>query len=149
MNAGTKGEFKVGTLRMGSARLREDVVVLSAANIIAMNGAAVTIIAAPLAGLALIVESILFAMLPTATQFTGGGVVTFQYAGGAVVHASSIPASVVTSASASNTYLAPNTQANGVTVLSATAITITNATAAFATGTGTAKVFIRYRTVVL
>jgi hypothetical protein len=145
----TRGAALVGSVGFNSGVVdRREVVLLTAAQIIAMNAGPVTILAAPGAGKVLIVTQILFAFT-AALQFTGGGIVTFQYAGGATVHASSIPASVLTSASPSNTLLAPNTAANGIVAPTNTGITITNATAAFAAGTGTAKVFIACRTITL
>lgn len=121
---------------------------LSAANIIAMNGTPVEIVAAPGSGKYLSVSKIIFEITRTATAFTGGGVTTFQYSGGAVVHASSIPASVITGgAGRVITELNVNTQANGVTIPENTKLTITNGTGAFAAGTGTAKVKIWYKTI--
>jgi hypothetical protein len=146
MNEGTRGQWKCKRLSMGSELLCADIVTLTSAQILALFATPVTVIAAPLAGVLIVVDSILFAMIATATQYLLGGVITFQYNGGAVVHASSIPAAVVLAAAPTTyTYLAPNTQANGVTVPTATAVTVSNATQAFTTGTGTAKIWIRYR----
>lgn len=124
---------------------------LSAANLIAMNATPVQILAAPGAGLAILVESILFEITTTSTQFTGGGVVTFPYHGGSVAtHAGSVPAATVT-ATAGTTYtlLGPAVASNGTVVPANTGVDITNASAAFAAGTGTAKVQIKYRIVTL
>lgn len=127
------------------------IVNLTAAQLIAMNGTPVSVLPAPGAGLALVIDSILFEMTTTSTQFTGGGAVSFNYHGGSTaVHAGSIPASVVTAAAGnSNTLLGQAVAANGTTVPGNTGVDITNATAAFAAGTGTAKVQIRYRAVAL
>jgi hypothetical protein len=124
---------------------------LTAAQIIAMEAGPVSVIAAPGAGLAVVVDSILFEMTTTSTAFTGGGAVSFVYHGGSVaVHAGSIPASVVTaSAGTSDTLLGPAVAANGTTVPANTGVDITNATAPFAVGTGTAKVRIRYHVITL
>lgn len=123
-------------------------VALSAANLIAMFTTPVEIIPAPGAGKYIVVEQIVLEMTRSATAFTGGGVVTFQYAAGAVVHSGSIPAAVINGgAGVVHTLLAPNTTANGITVPENTAVTITNGTAAFATGTGTAIAKIWYRIV--
>lgn len=123
------------------------VVILTAAQIIAMGTTAIQILPAPGVGKAIVVDSILFEITTTSTQFTGGGVTTFVYHGGAVaVHAGSIPAATVTAvAGSTNTLLGPAVLANGTVVPANTAVDITNATAAFAAGTGTAKVQIRYR----
>jgi hypothetical protein len=127
------------------------VVNLTAANIIAMNATPVSILPAPPTGYALIVDQILFEMTTTSTAFTGGGAVSFVYHGGSVApHAGSIPASVVTAAAgSSNTLLGGAVATNGTTIPAATGIDITNATAAFAAGTGTAKVKVWYSIVPL
>src|SRR5438132_10080463 len=139
VNKGTGGGFRVKALAIGSEVARADTVVLGSAQILALFATPVTVIPAPLAGTIIVVDSITFNMLPTATQYTAGGVVTFQYSGGAVVHTGSIAAAVVLSASASYTSLS----GLGGTMLAATAVTVSNATGAFATGPGTAKIFLK------
>jgi hypothetical protein len=127
------------------------VVSLSAAQLIAMNGAPVSIIPAPGAGKAIIVRQVVFEMIAGATPFTGGGVITLVYHGGAVaVHAGSVPAAVVTGAAGTTaTELGQAVAANGTTVAANTGVDITNATAAFAAGNGTAKVHIWYHIITL
>jgi hypothetical protein len=95
---------------------------------------------------------VLFEITRTATAFTGGGVVSLQYhtTTTSVPHAGTIAASVVTGAAGTvQTYLGPNVGANGLVIPANEGIDITNATAAFAAGTGTAKVFVKYRVVTL
>lgn len=145
MNEGTRGTWKSKRYSMGSATYCSDTVTLSSAQILALFGTPVAVIAAPLTGLIAIVDRILFQMLPTATQYAAGGVVTFQYSGGGVVHTGSIAAAVVNAATASYTTLV----AVGATGLAATSITVSNATGAFTTGTGTAKIQIDYHLVSL
>lgn len=120
---------------------------VSAAQIIAMNGAPVNLIAAPPAGYCIIVDNIMIEMNRTATAFTGGGAVNLQYTGAAQAHTGTLPAAVVTTGGAGTvlTQLGPATGASGTTVPTATGIDITNATGAFAAGTGTMKVMIDYR----
>ncbi|HZV06210.1 MAG TPA: DUF2190 family protein, partial [Gemmataceae bacterium] len=65
--------------------IQKAVVTLTAAQIIAMNGTPQSILPAPAAGQVLVIDQILAQMKPGATQFTGGGAVTFQYHGTAVV----------------------------------------------------------------
>jgi hypothetical protein len=123
---------------------------LTAANIIAMRTTPVTILAAPGAGKAIIVSAILFEMTTTSTQFTGGGTVNFPYHGGSNCVPGVILAAVVTTtAGTSNTLLGPDNSTNGLTVPANTGIDITNGSAAFAAGTGTAKVQIWYSVVTL
>jgi len=121
---------------------------LSAADIIGMNATPVEIIASPGAGKALIVDEIVFVMTRTSTAFTGGGAVSFRYVTTttSVPHAGTIASTVVTGAAGEQLLmLGPNVGTNGVTIPEDEAIEITNATAAFAAGTGTAKVHIRFR----
>lgn len=140
-NLGTKASPVWGVLD-GVARFA-----ISAANILAMNGAPVVLLAAPGAGRLIVPYNINFNMIPTATQFASGGVVTFPYHGtGTASHTGSIAAAVVNSASASITFLGALAAAGGTTVTADTnlGIDITNATGAFTTGTGTAVVWINY-----
>jgi hypothetical protein len=123
---------------------------LTAANIKAMYTTPVTVLAAPAAGLAILVKSIHVQTKPTATQFTSGGVVTFQYHGTAVLPhdaADTIAATVINSATGTNNQMAPISA--GIQIPTATGIDITNATGVFATGTGTAVVTIAYDLITL
>lgn len=133
------GPNVLGTSTMKKGFLQVSQVTLTAAQIIAMNGTPVTLLAAPGAGLCYVIESIEF-RFTAGTQFTGGGAVTFQYhTGGAV--ANTIAAAVITSASSSDTV---RVGIDATAVLNA-AIEVTNATAAFAAGTGTALITFAYR----
>lgn len=123
---------------------------LTAANIIAMFTTPVQILPAPGAGKAIIVRQILFEMTRTATAFTGGGNVEFDYHGAAIAHTGAVASTVVTTAGAAvvNVVLG-NASATGVVVSANLGIDITNAAAVFAAGTGTAKVQIWYSIVTL
>lgn len=141
-NVGTKAS-PVWVMVSGVARAT-----LSAANIIAMNGAPVSVLAAPGAGLGVVIDWIVLVMITTSTQFTGGGAVQFNYHGGSSSHSGTIPASVVTATAGTTlTQLGPATGASGLTVPVNTGIDITNATGAFAAGTGTAVVYMGYSVV--
>lgn len=133
--------------------MRTASVALTAAQIIAMGTTPVTILAAPGAGLSIVVREIVFEMKRTATAFTGGGAVSFQYhtTTSSVPHAGTVASSVVTTAGAATVtvLLAPNAGATGLVIPSNEGIDITNATAAFAAGTGTANVFLTYRIITL
>lgn len=125
---------------------------LTAAQIIAMNGTPISVVPAPGAGKLATLVRVVFEMTTTSTVFTGGGAVEFFYHGTSTNAASStIPASVVTNATPGTTYtyLGEAVPANGTTVLANTGIDITNATAAFAAGTGTAKIVLTYAITVL
>jgi hypothetical protein len=119
---------------------------LTAAQIIAMYTTPVSLIAAPGAGLAIVVNSILFEMTTTATAFTGGGAVSFVYTGGSVscVTGTITTGTITAGAGTSQTLMGPSAATNGIALPSNTGISITNATQVFAAGTGTAVVKIAY-----
>lgn len=137
----------------GSSVLQEAAVNLTAANLIAMGTTPVSILPAPGAGKVIFVEDIVFEMKRTATAFTNGGTVNFQYhtTTTSIPHAGTIAASVLTTAGAATTvtHLGPQTGSSGLLLPANEGIDITNGTAAFATGTGTATVFIKYRIITL
>src|SRR5581483_1248511 len=54
---------------------------VSSANILAMNGASVNLIAAPPAGYSIIIDNILVEMIRTSTQYASGAAVSFIYTG--------------------------------------------------------------------
>jgi|GEM_PF-162629 predicted RecA/RadA family phage recombinase len=128
--------------------IQKAVVTLTAAQIMAMYGAPVSILPAPAAGQVLVIDQIIAQMKPGGTQFTGGGVVTFQYHGTAVVpHSGNIPVATITSAAASENVVPPPT--GTIQPPAATGLDITNATAAFATGNGTLVVTVFYSIITL
>lgn len=130
----------------------EQTVSLSAANLIAMYAAPVEVVPA-VTGKAIVVDSVDFVMTRTATAFTDGGVVAVQYkntanGAGTAVHAT-IAATVLTGA-AGTTYTTriPVNQSDVATAdINGIGLYISNQTAAFATGTGTASLKIRYHLV--
>lgn len=132
--------------RTREPRVFEITASLTAANIIAMNGAPVEVIPAQGANKFVIVESVLFKMTRTSTAFTGGGAVSLKYSGGATI-TNTIAATVVTTGGAGIEYAHIGPVLTSLTPAGNTAIQITNATGAFATGTGTAEVYIKYRVV--
>jgi hypothetical protein len=69
---------------MDPSLLQKITVVLTAAQIEAMNGAPVNIIPAPLAGQVVVPDQFVIQAKPGGTNFTGGGAVTFQYHGTSV-----------------------------------------------------------------
>lgn len=122
---------------------------LTAANLIAMYAAPVEIIPA-VQGKAIIVDSVDFVITRTSTAFTGGGVVALQYkntanGAGTATHAT-IAATVVTGA-AGTTYTAriPVVLSDVASAdIAGIGLFLSNATAAFAAGTGTAEITVRY-----
>jgi hypothetical protein len=120
---------------------------LSSVNLLGMNVTPVSIIAAPGSGKVLLVESILFEMIRSATAYASGGTIQFQYGtAGTVVHEGTIAASVLTTSGAATT-LTHLRAATALTLAANESLVITNNTGAFTTGTGTAKVFVKYRVI--
>lgn len=126
---------------------------LTAAQLIAMYATPVLVVPAA-SNKAIVVDSVEFIITRTSTQFTGGGVVSVQYAAtangaGTSVQASTIAATVVTG-TAGVTYSTrpPATLSDVVTAsIKGIGLYISNQTAAFAAGTGTAVVRVTYRTI--
>jgi hypothetical protein len=131
--------------------VQHETVALTAANLIAMYTTPVAIVAAPGAGKSIVITKLVFTITRTATAFTGGAAVIFQYgstANGAGTQAlDSTLASTVVTGGAGTTVSARN----GAVISDLAAATIQNAglyisngTAAFAAGTGTATVDVWY-----
>ena len=138
----------VSSSDMDPGLLQKITVVLTAAQIEAMNGAPVNIIPAPLAGQVVVPDQFVIQTKPGGTNFTGGGAVTFQYHGTSInPHAGNLAAATVNSGTASVNVLAPPSAAYQPPA--ATGIDITNGTAAFATGNGTLVVTAYYSIITL
>ena len=117
------------------AGLRKTTVVLSADQILAMNGVPVNIIPAPVPGQFIAIDQFVVQMKPGNTQFTHGGQVMFQYHGTTRPLGSNLPAATINAAYPSNNVLAPPTATYQPPEV--TGVEITNDTAAFADGNGT------------
>ena len=125
---------------------------LTAANIIGMYAAAIEVVAG-VAAKAIIVDDVVLDLTGTATQFVNGGVVGVQYkntvnGAGQLVHAD-IAAAVVTGATARIITHRVGADISSIAVadIIGEGLYISNKTAAFATGTGTAKLILRYHTI--
>lgn len=125
---------------------------LSAADIIAMYATPVAIVPA-VPGKAIILDSMEFDITRTSTAFTGGGVVAVQYnstANGAGTATTATIAATVVTGAAGRTITAriPVVQSDIATAsITGIGLYISNATAAFAAGTGTATVKVKYHLV--
>lgn len=131
--------------------VRHATVSLTAANLIAMYAAPVALLPAPGSGKSIVVTRVAFTITRTATAFTGGGAAIIQYGttvngGGTQALDSTLAATVVTGAAGTTVSCR-----NGAVISDLAAATIqnagvyiSNATAAFAAGTGTATVDIWY-----
>ncbi len=146
-NTGTSAAPVFETTGSGAATVS-----LTAANIIAMYAAPVAIVPA-ITGKAIIVDSMEFDITRTSTAFTGGGVVAVQYdstANGAGTATTATIAATVVTGAAGRTITA-RIPVNQSDIASASIVGIglyiSNQTAAFAAGTGTATVKVKYHLV--
>lgn len=123
---------------------------LTAAQINGMAATPVEIIPA-VAGKAVILDSFVFDLTGTATQFAGGGVVNLQYkntatGAGTTLHAD-IAATVVTGATGRviTQRIPKDLSATATADITGIGVFISNKTAAFTTGTGTAVCKVNFR----
>jgi hypothetical protein len=115
-------------------------VTLSAAQINLMFTTPVAVLPALPATQFYAVDSFIVQTKPGSVAFTGGGAVSFQYHGSAVVpHGSSIPAATIQSATGSVNLLPPNSSA-ALQIPAGLGVDITNITGVFAAGNGTVVV---------
>lgn len=124
-------------------------VTLSAAQIIAMYTTPVVVIPA-VGNKTIVLDSFVFDLTGTATQFTGGGVVNLQYdstanGAGTTLH-NDIAAAVVTGATARSISIRPAKDLSSLvgTAVNGVGVYISNKTGVFATGTGTAVLKVSY-----
>lgn len=120
-------------------------VTLSSANILAMNGTPVSLIPAPGAGKVIVVDHISLKMVTTTTQYANGGAVELRYTDGSGAKVSADIAAAVITAGAATSYTSVRGVTTSLTNVANSGIFITNATAAFITGTGSGVLTIQYR----
>ena len=120
---------------------------LTSAQILAMN-TAIELIAAPGASKTIVVKQVVFHMDRTATAYANGGAVTIGYDAATVQALDSTIASTVVTGAQGNvcSFRNPAVISDAATTINKN-LAIINATAAFITGTGTAKVDIWYTVV--
>lgn len=143
---------EVSNSDIDSGLIQTVIVNLTAAQINGMAAAPVEIIPA-VAGKAIILDDMVFDLTGTATQFANGGVVNLQYkntatGAGTTLHAD-IAATVVTGATGRvvTQRIAKDLSATASADIVGIGVFISNKTAAFITGTGTARVIARYHLV--
>jgi hypothetical protein len=124
---------------------------LTAANIQGMFATPISVVAAPAAGTAVVVEQVMVELNLTATQFASGGVVHFYYHGQTTeLMAQTLAAATINGGAGQSIYLLEPVQtAGGSVVTKNVGVDITNATGAFTTGTGTAVVTMWYSLITL
>lgn len=128
----------------GSPAAQVSVTPLTSANILALNATPITLVAAPGSGKCTFVNRIAMKMITTATTYANGGALEFRYtnASGTKVTAD-IAAGVVTAAAATSFTSVGGIEASLTGVTNAV-ICVSNATAPFITGTGTAVIVTEY-----
>jgi hypothetical protein len=119
---------------------------LTAAQIKTLNSVPTTIIAAPGANKALVITQATFQIIPTATTYTSGGVVSLVYHGGSTnLMAGNLTAGFVTSST--GLVQTVDVAAGPTSVSTNSGIDISCATGDFATGTGTLKYSVATTTI--
>jgi hypothetical protein len=152
-SAGAVGTADIAAASVTSAKMAEDVVrtiqaALSSAQILALSATPISLIPAPGAGKIVIVDSILFKMVRTATAYANGGAVEFRYTDGSGAKVTAdVAAALITTGGAATAYAHVAGIEASITPVANAAVIVTNATAPFITGTGTAQVSVRYRIV--
>jgi hypothetical protein len=123
--------------------IRTAVVSLTSADIKAMSATPVTLIAG-VTGKTIVIDDICLKMTTTATGYTGGGAVEFRYTDGSGAKVTADIASTVITAEAGTSYTINKSIVTSLTGVKDAPIVITNASAAFAAGTGTGVIYARY-----
>jgi hypothetical protein len=117
---------------------------LTSANLLAMNGTPVTVIAAKGEGTAIRIKSCTAIFDSTGTTYANGGVIYLSYSGAATTPITNNLAASFLTAGDKVYSLNALTAASGYSLWSNSAVVITNDTAAFITGTGVARLLIDY-----
>jgi len=146
----TPAAASITSAMLATGVLQVDTVTITKANILAMNGAPVTVIAAPAAGS---VIELLDAVLVTdfgVAAYTGGGDVTLGYLAGAIQTTTITAANSFGSGTDKVFPFRMLNAAGGLTMPTATAVDIRNATGAFTdpgTAVGVGRLTVAYRVI--
>lgn len=118
---------------------------LTSANLLGMNAAPLSIIPAPGAGRTTIIKSCTAIFDSTATPYANGGVIYLSYNNTTPI-TNNVAATFLTGGD--KVYqLLPLNSAGGINTLVNTAVTITNDTAPFITGTGVLRLIVEYEVI--
>ena len=141
----SKTRIVAPSLQAGRSEWKTARVSLTAAQILTLNTAPVSLVAAPGTGKLLIFEELVFNFTNGGTQFASGGAVEPVYHGAtSSLSVGAIPASTINAAAASLTHLAQQASTTGITCTANVGIDLYAASANFTTGTGTAVVTVSY-----
>lgn len=126
-------------------------IALTSAQILALNATPVALIAAPGAGFAIVLNSIIISMTRTATAYAAGSTVAPVYHGATTpLVAAAFPIALFTTGGAGiETRLATPVAASTLAATANTGVDLIATGSAFTTGTGTAKVYVSYTIVAL
>jgi len=116
---------------------------LTSANILAMNGTPVTIVPA-VTGKTIVIDEITLKMVTTATQYANGGAVEIRYTDGSGAKVTADIAAAIITAGAGTSYTINKAIVTSLVGVVSSPIVITNADAAFITGTGAGTLYIKY-----
>lgn len=133
-----------GTLTQNGIVKQSTTVSLTAAQINGMNVTPVTLVAAPGAGKVVIVDCVTLKMTTTATAFANGGALEIRYTNGSGTKVTADIAAAVVTAGAGTSFTNVRGIEASLTGTANAAVVLTNATAPFITGTGTAVITIEY-----
>lgn len=141
--------FGVGsaTGSVAGGGIQTAVVPLNSAQILALNATPVSLIASPGSGKCIFVDNISFKMVTTATTYANGGALEFRYTNASGTKVTADIASAVITAAAATSFTNVRGIEASLTGTAAAAITVSNATAPFITGTGAGVFVIDYHVV--
>jgi hypothetical protein len=131
-----------GTTLVGDTQ--KVLVSLTSANLLGMNAAPVTVLAAPGAGKAIRIKSCVAIFDSTVTAYANGGVIYLSYNGAATTPITNNLAASFLTAGDKVYPMNALTAASGYSLWVNAAVLITNDTAPFITGTGVARLLIEY-----
>lgn len=123
---------------------------ISSAEILALFTTPKTLVAAPAAGKAIILENVSFSFTHGGVNYAAGGAWRIQYNGQTTNLLSTMNIdSPINGAASFLRHYTTAVAAGGNTPFAATALEITNATANHTTGNGTLKVYVKYKIITL
>lgn len=135
-NAVTSDKIDTGVIQVATVNL-------TSANILAMNGAPVTIIPG-VANKVIVIDDICLKFTATATAYANGGEVEFRYTDGSGDEITTNIAAAVITAPAGISFTIRKSIATALTGIVSAPIVITNATVPFIIGTGAGVLTLRY-----
>lgn len=128
----------------GSPGTQVSVTPLTSANILALNATPITLVAAPGSGKCTFVNRIALKMVTTATGYANGGALEFRYTNASGTKVTADIAAGVVTAGAGTSFTSVGGIEASLTGVTNAVICVSNASAPFITGTGTAVIVCEY-----